>query len=120
MQYVPGCLVSPCTFVRPHLPYLLARHAVDAQALRERDASGAQAESLAAQLSSKARECDAFAAALAAEQRRVDELQMVRANREGDPDPGRETQGGRPERETQKGDPGRETRTTPRKSADKC
>ena len=43
----------------------------------ERDACIAQAESLAAQLSSKARECDTFQSTLSSEQRRVDELQQV-------------------------------------------
>lgn len=49
------------------------------QASHERAAACAQAESLAAQLSSKGRECDAFQAALLSEQRRVDELQAVRS-----------------------------------------
>lgn len=47
------------------------------QACHERDACSAEAESMAAQLSSKARECDTFQSTLASEQRRVDELLQV-------------------------------------------
>lgn len=47
------------------------------QVSHEREAACAQAESLTVQLSSKGSECNAFQAALLAEQRRVDELQVV-------------------------------------------
>ncbi|GAX80587.1 hypothetical protein CEUSTIGMA_g8024.t1 [Chlamydomonas eustigma] len=44
---------------------------------QERDASFAEAQSLAAQLSSKAKECDTFQSTLLSEQRRLEELQQV-------------------------------------------
>jgi len=47
------------------------------QASHERDACSAEAESMAAQLSSKARECDTFQSTLVSEQRRIDELLQV-------------------------------------------